>query len=68
MFEQAERESALADISRLLQDVSLRTERLLGEKPVIVPAPPQNADEPAAAEPQSAAPAEGPIEEDPWQF
>ena len=65
---QAERESALADISRLLQDVSLRTERLLGEKPVIVPAPPQNADEPAAAEPQSAAPAEGPIEEDPWQF
>jgi PAS domain S-box-containing protein len=65
---QAERESALADISRLLQDVALRTERLLGDKPVIVSAPPQNADESAATEPQSAAPAEGPVEEDPWQF
>ncbi len=39
---QAERESALADISRLLQDAALRTERLLGDKPAIAPAPPQN--------------------------
>jgi PAS domain S-box-containing protein len=80
---QAERDAALADISRLLQDVSHRTERLLGDKPVIVldlapvpapasvpvPAPPQqNAGESAAAQPQAAAPVEGPIEEDPWQF
>jgi PAS domain S-box-containing protein len=64
----AERESALADISRLLQDVALRTERLLGDKPVIVSAPAQNADESAATEPQSAAPAEGPVEGDLWQF
>jgi PAS domain S-box-containing protein len=67
---QADRDAALADISRLLQDVAHRTERLVSEKPVIVPvpAPPQNVVESAAAEPQAAAPAEGPVEEDPWQF
>ena len=77
---QGERDSALADISRLLQDVAVRTERLLGDKPaatttsavssdpVIIPATPQNAETSAAAQPQSAAPAEGPVEEDPWQF
>jgi PAS domain S-box-containing protein len=77
---QAERDSALADISRLLQDVAHRTERLLGDKPattttpaissdpVVIPAMPQNAEASAAAQPQSAAAAEGPVEEDPWQF
>jgi PAS domain S-box-containing protein len=64
---QTQRESALADISRLLQDAALRTERLLGDKPEIVaPTTPQVA-EPAKADPP-AAPADAPVEEDPWQF
>jgi hypothetical protein len=67
---QTQRESALADISRLLQDAALRTERLLGDKPAIAPAAaPRPVAEPApAAEPQAAAPADVPAEEDPWQF
>ena len=30
---QAQRDAALADISRLIQDAALRTDRLLGDKP-----------------------------------
>lgn len=66
---QAQREAALADISRLLQDAALRTERLLGDNnPVVAPAAPQQAAEPMHPEPPSAAPASGMAEEDPWQF
>ena len=66
---QAQREAALADISRLLQDAALRTERLLGDNhPAVAPAAPQMAAEPMQPEPQSAAPASGMAEEDPWQF
>jgi PAS domain S-box-containing protein len=65
---QTQRESALADISRLLQDAALRTERLLGDKPAIAPpAAPQPIAEPAKADPQDV-PAAAPAEEDPWQF
>ena len=64
---QAQREAALADISRLLQDAALRTDRLLGDKPA-VPASPQTAAEPAHPEAQAAAPATRLAEEDPWQF
>ena len=64
---QAQREAALADISRLLQDAALRTDRLLGDKPV-VPAAPQTAVQPAHPEPEAAAPASLLAEEDPWQF
>lgn len=66
---QAQREAALADISRLLQDAALRTERLLGDNnPAVAPAAPQMAAAPMHPEPQSAAPASGMAEEDPWQF
>jgi hypothetical protein len=61
---QAQRDAALADISRLLQDAALRTDRLLGDKP----AAPETAAEPAHPEPQAAAPATRLAEEDPWQF
>jgi PAS domain S-box-containing protein len=65
---QTQRETALADISRLLQDAAHRTERLLGDKSAIAPAPsPQQVAEPAKAEPQTA-PVDTPAEEDPWQF
>jgi len=65
---QAQREAALADISRLLQDATLRTDRLLGDKPVVSPAAPQTTAEQAQAEPQAAAPPTRLAEEDPWQF
>ena len=66
---QAQRETALADISRLLQDAALRTERLLGDSnPAVAPAAPQMAAAPMHPEAQSAAPASGMAEEDPWQF
>jgi PAS domain S-box-containing protein len=64
---QAQREAALADISRLLQDAALRTDRLLGDKPV-VPVGLQPAAEPAHPEPQAAGAATRLAEEDPWQF
>jgi PAS domain S-box-containing protein len=66
--QQSMRESALAEISRLLQDAALRTERLLGsptaatdtETPVPV------IQEPAEASPAGSEAASG--EEDAWQF
>jgi PAS domain S-box-containing protein len=64
---QAQREAALADVSRLLQDAALRTDRLLGDKPV-VPAAPQTAAEAAHSEPQAEATPNRLAEEDPWQF
>ena len=67
----AQRESALADISRLLQDATLRTGQLLADKPAIAPAPPAplaKADDPMQVETLPAAPADVPAEEDPWQF
>ncbi len=67
----AQRESALADISRLLQDATLRTGQLLADKPAIAPAPPAplaKADDPMPVETLPAAPADVPAEEDPWQF
>lgn len=65
----AQRESALADISRLLQDATLRTGQLLADKPAIAPAPLAKAVEPMEVETLSVAPpADVPAEEDPWQF
>ena len=68
---QAQREAALADISRLLQDAALRTDRLIGDKPIATPAPPtapETRAEPAQTEPQRAVQANRLAEEDPWQF
>jgi PAS domain S-box-containing protein len=64
---QAQREAALADISRLLQDAALRTERLLGDRLASEPAALQQIAETANVVPQPA-PADAPAEEDPWQF
>jgi hypothetical protein len=67
----AQRESALADISRLLQDATLLTGQLLADKPAIAPAPPAaltKADDPMPVETLPTAPADVPAEEDPWQF
>ena len=61
LSQQSRRESALADISRLLQDAALKTERLLGS-----PAATSDAESPAnAVEAQAEA---APGEEDAWQF
>jgi chromosome segregation ATPase len=64
---QAQREAALADVSRLLQDAALRTDRLLGDK-CVVPVAPQTAADAAHPEPQAEAPPTRLAEEDPWQF
>jgi chromosome segregation ATPase len=65
---QTQREAALADISRLLQDAALRTDRLLGDKPVAVQPEPQTAAESPQPEPQPPAQPTALAEEDPWQF
>jgi PAS domain S-box-containing protein len=67
LTQQSQRESALADISRLLQDAAVRTERLLS-----TPAAVSDADMPVAAVEAPAEAALGaeaaPGEEDAWQF
>jgi PAS domain S-box-containing protein len=75
---QSQRESALTDISRLLQDAAARTGQLLADRPVIAtvtapspsiaPVEPQVAMESAKADAQTSAPVDVPAEEDPWQF
>ena len=67
LTQQSQRESALADISRLLQDAAVRTERLLS-----TPAAVSDADTPVPAVEAPAESAPGaeaaPGEEDAWQF
>ena len=67
LTQQSQRESALADISRLLQDAAVRTERLLSPPAAASDAdtPVQGVEAPAQAAPEAEA---APGEEDAWQF